>query len=205
MRTEEIKNNILFQLMNAEKNQELLEHVPHELCMDLAFVFFYMTDWENGRKKVLLFNNTQMQQSGVTKEELKKWSMENTPRLLPVSFHPMADLLRDLHSEDPPGTYPDQTRAAQVPMYVLTNIKMFLGAACLFYPRVLASIGNALRSDFFILPSSIHECIILPGTAYTREELGAIVHEVNTTQVPEQEILSDHVYFYQNSTRKISK
>lgn len=206
LRKKEIKNTILFHIVNAEKNQELLEHVPHEVYLDLAFVFFYMADWERGRKKVFLFNNKQMREYGITKEELKQWSMENTPRLLPVSFHPMDDLLRGFQFEEHPSRRTKPLPVEQVPMYVLTNVKMFLGAACLFYPKVLSSIGNTLQSDFYILPSSIHECIILPSSdAYTKNELEEIVHEVNTSQVPEQEILSDHVYFYQNKTKKMSK
>lgn len=199
MHTEKIKEQILFQVVNAQKNRDLLEHVPHEIHLDLALVFFYIADQEDGRKKIFLFNNAQMKEHGITKKELKKWAMENTPRLLPVSFHSMGDLLREFQFED-------QITAAHVPMYVLTNVKMFLGAACIFYPCVLPSIGKAVQSDFFILPSSVHECIILPASsAYTRCELEKIVYEVNITQVPEQEILSDHVYFYQKSTGKMTK
>lgn len=91
-------------------------------------------------------------------------------------------------------------------MYVLTNVRMFLGAACLFYPRVLPSIRNAVQEDFYIIPSSVHECIILPmSDAYTKSELEKIVYEVNLTQVPEQEVLSNYVYFYQKSTGKFHK
>ena len=87
MRAEEIKDKILFQVMNAEKNQELLEQVPHDRYLDLAIVFFYMEEGEDCRQKVYLFDNRQLEYYGLTKERLKTWAMENTPRLLPVSFH----------------------------------------------------------------------------------------------------------------------
>ena len=206
LHTVELKDKILFQVINAQRNRMLLEQVPHERCLDLALVFYYIGEWENGRKKVFLFNNTQMGEYNVDKGELREWAMKNTPRLLPVSFHSMTDLLRGFQASSPSAGDIQQICTGQVPMYVLTNVKMFLGAACLFYPQVLSSIGNAVQSDFFILPSSIHECIILPvSETYTRQGLEKIVYEVNITQVPEQEILSDHVYFYQNSTGKISK
>lgn len=201
MQREQIKREILFQVINARQNRRLLEQVPHELYLDLALVFFYMEEGGDCRKKIYLFHNEQMGQYGITKEELKAWAMENTPRLLPVSFHSIQEVIREfqLGEEAREG-------AEQIPMYILTNVKMFFGAACMFYPRVLASIGNAVQDDFYILPSSIHECIILPASSdYTREELEKIVCEVNVTQVPEQEILSNHVYFYQKDTREISK
>lgn len=201
MQREKIKNEILFQVINAKRNRELLEQVPHEIHLDLALVFFHMEEGGNGRKKIYLFHNEQMQQHGITKEELKAWAMENTPRLLPVSFHSMREVIREFRLEDAA-----EKNAEEIPMYILTNVKMFLGAACIFYPRVLASIGNAVQDDFYILPSSIHECIILPACgACTKGELEKIVREVNITQVPEQDILSNHVYFYQKDTGEICK
>lgn len=185
--------------MNAEKNQELLGQVPHERYLDLAIVFFYMEDEGECRQKVCLFDNQQMEQYGIAPGQLRQWAMVNTPRMLPVSFHSMEDVLREFHLWE-------QVGGPALPMYVLTNVKMFLGAACIFYPEVLGSIGKAVQMDFYILPSSIHECIILPAIGgYSREELEEIVRQVNEAQVPEQEILSDHVYFYDKSRGKMCK
>lgn len=199
--TEEIKDKILFQVMNVEKNRELLEQIPHDIYLDLAIVFFYFENDGDCRQKICLFDNLQMEQYGVTVGELKGWAMENTPRLLPVSFHSMEDILRGFHiwEQVGGGTEP-------LPLYVLTNVKMFLGAACIFYPEVLGSIGNAVQTDFYILPSSIHECIILPAVdGYSKSELEEIVRQVNEAQVPEQEILSNYVYFYDKNGKKMSK
>ena len=194
MRAEEIKDKILFQVMNAEKNQELLEQVPHDRYLDLAIVFFYMEEGEDCRQKVYLFDNRQLEYYGLTKERLKTWAMENTPRLLPVSFHSMEDILREFHIWEKIGGGTEK-----LPLYVLTNAKMFLGAACVFYPEVLSSIGNAVQTDYYI-----HECIILPASSgYSREELEEIVRQVNEAQVPEQEILSNHVYFYDKAAEKM--
>lgn len=201
MYAEKIKNEILFQVVNAARNRDLLERAPHHTYLDLALVFFYMEEGEDRRRRIYLFTNEQMDRYKVTKEELKEWAMANTPRLFPVSFHSMRHVLREFSLRDQMAE-----EAGQAPMYVLTNVKMFLGASCLFYPKVLPSIRNALQADFYILPSSIHECIILPmSDAYTKNELEKIVYEVNLTQVPEQEILSNYVYFYQRSTNKFCK
>lgn len=201
MYTEEIKDKILFQLMNAEKNQELLDQLPHGTCLDLAIVFFYFEDEGDSRQKLCLFDNQQMERHGVSVKELREWAAKNTPRLLPVSFHSMEELLREFHIWTPSGQNPEP-----LPLYVLTNVKMFLGAACIFYPGVLESIGDAVQRDFYILPSSIHECIILPAAeGYSKEELEKIVLQVNETQVPEQEILSNYVYYYDRTRKKMCK
>ncbi len=199
MDAEKIKHEILFQAVNATKNRDLLEQAPHQRYLDLARVFFYLEETEDHQKRTFILSNQQMRRLGVTKEQVTEWAMENTPRLLPPSFHSMEHVLQKF-------CLWEQAQEDQPPMYVLTNVRMFLGAACLFYPRVLPSIRNAVQEDFYIIPSSVHECIILPmSDAYTKSELEKIVYEVNLTQVPEQEVLSNYVYFYQKSTGKFHK
>lgn len=200
MNAEKIKNEILFQVVNATKNRDLLEQAPHQRYLDLALVFFYMEETEDHQKRTFILSNEQMRRYGIAKEQVAEWAMANTPRLLPVSFHSMEHVLRKF------SLWEQAEAADQPPMYVLTNVRMFLGAACLFYPKVLPSIRNAVQEDFYIIPSSVHECIILPmSDAYEKRELEKIVYEVNLTQVPEQEVLSNYVYFYQKRTGKFHK
>lgn len=200
MNAEKIKNEILFQVVNATKNRDLLEQAPHQRYLDLALVFFYMEETEDHQKRTFILSNEQMHRYGIAKEQVAEWAMANTPRLFPVSFHSMEHVLRKF------SLWEQAEAADQPPMYVLTNVRMFLGAACLFYPKVLPSIRNAVQGDFYIIPSSVHECIILPMShAYEKRELEKIVYEVNLTQVPEQEVLSNYVYFYQKRTGKFHK
>ena len=64
-------------------------------------------------------------------------------------------------------------------------------------PDLLERISNELRDDFYILPSSIHEVIILPRRySPAPEELDQMIVEINETQVAVDEILSDHAYYY---------
>lgn len=59
------------------------------------------------------------------------------------------------------------------------------------------------EKNFFVLPSSIHECILVPDLGqYSREELAKMVKEVNQTQVEEEEILSYQVYYYDRQKEK---
>jgi hypothetical protein len=60
--------------------------------------------------------------------------------------------------------------------------------------------------DFMILPSSIHEILLLPVRDEKEEieELAATVREVNDTKVAPDEILSFHVYRYSCMTGTVS-
>lgn len=87
---------------------------------------------------------------------------------------------------------------------VLTNQEQIEGASCLLYPEALEEITRRLGGDFIILPSSIHEVIVMESIGANPEILNAMVNEVNETTVAEDEILSDHAYFYDASTQKLS-
>ena len=69
---------------------------------------------------------------------------------------------------------------------------------------VLEMIGEILKEDFYILPSSIHEVIILPKSkGIAKEELDAMIQDINHTQVDTEEVLSDHAYLYERGLGKI--
>lgn len=82
-------------------------------------------------------------------------------------------------------------------MYILTNEEKYYGAAVILYPHVLNHIAKVLNKNFYILPSSVHECILVPDQGqYSRIELKRMVKEVNDSQVEDEEILSYEIYYY---------
>ena len=105
----------------------------------------------------------------------------------------MADLLKDMLPDDA------DSEALQ-PMYILSNSGKVNGATCILYDGLLSQIAERLKSDFILLPSSIHEVILVPVDQC--EELctfSSMVAEVNETQLTDEEILSDHAYYYERS------
>lgn len=86
------------------------------------------------------------------------------------------------------------------PLYILTNREKCLGAVSIAIPGEAELIAEQIRSDYYVLPSSIHECLILPDDgSYEEETLNQLVRSVNMTQVDPSEVLSDHVYHYSRS------
>lgn len=89
--------------------------------------------------------------------------------------------------------------------YVLTNIAQINGATAILYPNLLQEIGEATQSNFFILPSSIHEVILMKDNGdMNAEELQRMVMEINRTQVAPEEVLSDEVYSYDYRQQKLT-
>ena len=112
----------------------------------------------------------------------------------------MKDILAEMMPEAQLEELPDT-----VPMYVLSNKANVQGASCILYPNLLKDFASAINGNFYILPSSIHECIFLPAESVEDPTtLQSMVKEVNMTQVEECEVLSDSVYFYDQSVGELT-
>ena len=78
-------------------------------------------------------------------------------------------------------------------------------ATAVCYPNVLHEFAMELDQNLYILPSSIHECLLLPDNGtYELEYLKNMVADVNHAVVSEDEILSYEVYYYDKATKQIS-
>ena len=93
----------------------------------------------------------------------------------------------------------------EIPMYVMTNEKRCLGACGILYDHILQEAARLLEESFYVLPSSVHECILVPEEAAPEAaELLSMVREINLTQVPLEEVLSDQVYHYDAKTHHLT-
>lgn len=101
--------------------------------------------------------------------------------------------------------FSDMMREQRTPkMYIITNAVGINGATSIIYKDAIRNFAEKLETDFYILPSSIHEVILVPyEDSISREELKDMVNEVNCTQVPIEEVLSDRVYIYRRKTNQI--
>ena len=186
------RTRVFYKLVNYQMNESMLKRVPHIRYLDLAVVFYYRVEQEHFPGGSVLIHNNNLVTWGITKSQLMKDAAFNTSRKLPYCFMGMETLIAELSGE----TEMENLQKEEL-MYVLTNEEKFYGAAVLLYPHVLAHIGTLLKRNFFVLPSSVHECILVPDQGhYTRFELMKMVREVNQNQVEEEEILSYQVYYY---------
>ena len=97
--------------------------------------------------------------------------------------------------------------SGQMPsFFVVTNQQRIDGAGALFYPEVMDNLGELLGQDYFILPSSIHEMLVLPDNGeVSADELRMMVTEVNATQVAPAERLTNDVYHFDTKDHVFEK
>ena len=197
---EKIKNGIFVVVQNAEMNRELLEEVPHEIRDDLALLYRVNVELSNGEKGSVLIHNTHLESWGIDEKTLKEVAWNNMHDYYPPEFSTMSNVLRSVG-------YDEISEATElVEMYVLSNKEKQHGAAYMFDTEVMSRIAEGIGGDLVVIPSSIHESILLKKQKDTDFDiLREMVKEVNRTQLHPTEILSDEVYQYSRDTQTLSR
>lgn len=215
---EQMKPFITYRLVSYDRNKKLLDKIPHMKFLDLAITYHCLVrDDADGIGTIRISNEHQMLWE-TSLQELHSLAAVNTKNIFQPSIKSMEEVLFGMFEEEygsrKAGELSDQMfhrggknnySFNEHKMYILSNLKGINGATCLLYENILKEFSDQLHSDFFILPSSIHEVIIVPfDKAINKEALSDMVREVNCTQVARDEVLSNRVYFYSRKSNTIS-
>lgn len=192
-------SNIIFTLINTEKNLELLKEVPHRAFYDLSIVYRSVVniDEDNGIASAIIRNEHMNKLGLLTEEELFETAYENTKRLLPIEVKGMQEIMMEMIGMPPVG---------EEKMYVISNKNKINGAINFLYIEdTLEKIAEKTNSNLYILPSSVHEVIaVVDEDGMEKGNLINMVREVNEQEVSEEEQLSDNIYCYDKENKKIS-
>lgn len=200
-----IRQHLVFRILKQTDNQNLLLDIPHIDFLDLAVVFAILLEDPEGHHASVLIHNSHLKAWGSpATEDLLSIAEFNTPRFLPYTFQPLSDLLDQISapeenrlSDSLGSSCLNDDQLVSPPLFVLSNQARLYGAAAILYPELLSDIAGKLSCDLIVIPSSIHEVLITPYTSLmSQKRLDDMVVQVNTAQVPGEDILSDHVYFF---------
>lgn len=195
---EAVKDKIAYKLINAKKNEEMLETTPHRTILDLAIVCYVLLEIDEMGTATVLVTEDILRLWDIDEDTLFERAKHNTQRLLPEQFCAMKAILMEFC--DGSMKLPEESDG----LYVLTNERKHLGAICMLYPEVLKNIGKQLGENYYIIPSSIHEVIIVPEHfSPGREGLKEMIAEVNETQVEAEEVLSNVPYYYDRNEERL--
>lgn len=189
---EYVSRHLYYRLIGKESNEELLQEVPHQSYLNLAVVFYWIVYEEGEQIGSIMMTKRQMERFGWSEEQLMQMAQENTPTLFPVLVKSMDEIVGELLAQQD-----------KLPMLVLSNEKGINGAACLMYPGVLQKMEEAMNGSFYVLPSSIHELIVIPDCGASAARLCEMVYCINRTQLPREDVLSDAVYYYSVETKEL--
>ena len=201
-----VKDKLSFRVLEVARNEEFLDDKPYKadnfgtglgMIVDIHFNDEY-------RATVNYNLMEKFEDEGHYGAEVIKTALENAKKIDPPKFSDMGSALfggseRNLLDED------DFEWEDDGGMFVLSTESGMFGASALFYPGILDRISEMFGVGLFILPSSVHEVIILPDTgAHNPEMLKQLVRQANRTVVEPNEVLSDNVFYFSYAENNLS-
>ena len=195
---ESVMKNVVFDLI-SQKN--IRENTPHREFLDLVVGYRWFIKADDNGVYTSVIDNNIMDHCGLTEEELYECAMANTDRLLKPNTRSLASMVRDIYiseNEDTDGEFLDGIDdEATGDTLIVSNSYNFRGATAILNHSYLAKISEKVKGDFYVLPSSIHEVLVLPvAVNYNIDSLRSMVADINKNCVNENDYLSDSVYIY---------
>ena len=212
---EDVKDKLFIRVSSAEANKEVLEIVPRQLKEDLAITYHVAVGKDQDGLSSMLITNEMMKEYGVTQEQIHEDAMKSSPRVMVPEVSSIGVLIDEIYQKNILMLTPDEREmlletmqeSSEMPtFFVVTNTERVNGAGVIFYPEFMDNMGELLGNDFFILPSSIHQMLILPDDGQVDAEmLRDMVKEVNATQVAPAERLTNDVYHFDTKDHVFEK
>lgn len=195
-----VKDKIFGVLINKELNHDIIDNIPYAQFGDLMLVFRIAVENEKLGVASALINNGMMQTWNVTLSDLIRVVYENTEKLFPMTIENMNNVLVNMLGDDFP-------KDLETPvMYIVSNSIKLNGAFYLSNKKALLEVGKTLGlEEFNIIPSSVHELIILESNT-NKEDVKIqldMVKEVNDTQLTKDQILSYNIYHFNTKDEEL--
>lgn len=188
---EKVKNQLKAKVVNTQRNLEMLEKMPHVPFADLSIVFHVeLAQTQNGIASIQI-NNLLMKQLGVDSNTLYQQAVDNMEE--EYTLRSLSGII----------TGEDETEDG---MWVLSNKSCICGAVEIVCDKVKNDLVDKFGNrDLYILPSSIHELILVPiSDKFEPEMLLEMVVQINATEVEDKDFLADSVYVFNAETKEIS-
>ena len=184
--------NLRVRLLNKGRNKDYLKGIP---CHELSCGFVYIA--EIGRDEYgAVITDALLKEYDLTKDELFDIAISNTAERFPAVLHDLGESVMG-DPEDCVNLLEQSTGRAPAgagPGFVLTNSRFFWGAGALFYPGMIDRIHELLGGDFYVLPSSVHELILIAVDDQDPQQLADLVRSANRSVVKENEVLANDLY-----------
>lgn len=152
---EQMKSLLTMQVVSKEANVDMLQKIPHQELEDLAVVYrFVLSQNETGAASVLVTNEL-MERYGVTHEQIHADAEQYSPESRPATLRGLYGVVNDMMGGEAIEPTEDES------MYVASVVGAMSGAGVIAYPGFLEQAAEKIGGDFFVLPSSIHEVLLV--------------------------------------------
>lgn len=187
---EDIRKDITIVMINAEKHKEKVEKGPHRMVADLALMYVVKLGNIDGKEARAHITYAMLKEYGITEEQVYAQAVQNSISLL--SFEDVVGM-----------KVPEESFVHEA--MVLTNEERCYGAAALWYAEAQQILSEVMQGNFYVIPSSVHELILLKDNL-TLEDIEGVESTIQSTNeeiVEDSDFLSNHLYYYDVSSQTL--
>lgn len=196
---ETAKELLTIRLVGIEENGQWLKDKLWEPMGDFAKVYYIEVMTDTAGRYASAITQSHLQLWGVAKEQVMTDAYKNLRAQKPF-FNSFFSMTQKTEEGKPAED------GVKVPFYVLSNEEKQYGAVMIAIPELLKLIGDVLRRNYYVLPSSIHEVLIVPeDPLIDAAMLYTMVKEVNEKEVDARERLSDKVQYYDREKEELRR
>lgn len=205
-----LKEHLAIKLVNTQANRKMLQEMPHENIEDLSAICYVDFPVDSGEGKATLeVRNQHLSIWNIDAKKIFQQARLNTQPVNTPILQSMDEMMLSIFNEEGHSTNllnesVEFGLRSHDMLYALTNVEKQYGASMITQPEVLNKLEQLFPEGFYVLPSSVHEVLIVPDNGEMEPKmLGEMVREVNKNEVERQEVLSDRVYSYDKEKHQI--
>lgn len=203
---ENIRSKLRVKVVDRERNEERLRSlISRNVGCGLVMTAYIELGPPSEESGVIQVTKELARDQGYSPNEVMLDALLNADKAAPATFQSMEQAIFGFERGKENYLLTDSSgEVSDIGVYVLSNTQARYGAVALFYPDVKELIAGKIGGSYFVLPSSLHEVLIVPDDGrHDPEELQTMVKEVNRSQVPAEDVLCDRVMRYDGIKKEL--
>lgn len=201
---EQIKDKLFVQLMNLKQNKGYLSEAVYEPEFGVyALVPKILIEHNENGAYTCLIKESMLEEYGCSKEELMEQAKVNFCKLMVPELKTVHSIMMEYFGIEAKNLLEEDVNIEDEP-YALTNSNKFFGASLIFCGGIADMIGEVIKGNYYVAPSSVHELIIVKESTIDIEGIKELVNEANSTVVEPENYLGDVVMRYDYDTKTLA-
>ncbi len=188
---------LCFRLVNSKTNEKRLMNIPIRKFEDLSLVPVCNLETAALKGGTITITRDHLKLWEVSENELWENIFDNAASVLPPKVRLMGEIVKN--------HLPFINNTPAEHLLVVSNKEEHYGASVILYPDFLMNLAGRLEDDLYIIPSSVHETIIIPACMLMMlpEEMVNMIGEVNECALKAEDVLSSNLYYFCRSTGEL--
>lgn len=197
-----IRKGVIAELVNPDIASNYLFDVPHRFYLNLCIIYRWVVNIDESGIYSGIIDNSLMNAVDIDEDELYECAIKNTKKIIVPQIKPFDTVVRKLLRAEGRSDYEIRKVLGKIEkdkrIYVLTNKRNFRASTAIIYPEVLKAIAEKTESNYYIVPTSVNESLLVPVNAGLRPtDLIHMLKQSNWEYFNGDEcMLSDSVYYY---------